>query len=84
MAHLLKEVTQGAYAYEAVTLDDVARAAQVDKKFEDLELGVVDASIVALAERLNIRRILTIDGDFSAVRMGRRWNKAFELAVALP
>ena len=84
MTRLLKEVTQGAYAYEAVTLDDVARAAQVDKKFEDLELGVVDASIVALAERLNIRRILTIDGDFSAVRMGRRWNKAFELAVALP
>jgi predicted nucleic acid-binding protein len=84
MARLLKEVTQGAYAYEAVTLDDVARAAQVDKKFEDLELGVVDASIVALAERLDVRRILTIDGDFSAVRMGRRWNKAFELAVALP
>jgi len=84
MTRLLKEVTQGAYAYEAVTLDDVARAAQVDKKFADLELGVVDASIVALAERLDVRQILTIDGDFSAVRMGRRWNKAFELAVALP
>jgi predicted nucleic acid-binding protein len=38
---------------------------------------------VALAERLHVRRILTIDGDFSAVRMGRRWNEAFELAVPL-
>jgi predicted nucleic acid-binding protein len=84
MARLLKEVTQGAYAYEPVTLDDVARAAQVDKKFTDLELGIVDASIVALAERLDIRRILTIDADFSALRMGRRWSKAFELAVPLP
>ncbi len=83
MAHLLKEVTQGAYAYEPVTLDDVARAAQVDKKFTDLEVGIVDASIVALAERLDIRRILTIDADFSALRMGRRWNKAFELVVPL-
>ncbi|MDH3625715.1 MAG: PIN domain-containing protein [Myxococcales bacterium] len=83
MGRLLKELTQGAYAYEPVTLDDVARAAQVDKKFTDLELGIVDASIVALAERLDLRRILTIDADFSALRMGRRWNRAFELAVPL-
>ncbi len=84
MARLLREVTEGAYAYEAATLDDVARAAQVDKKFTDLRLGIVDASIVALAERLDIRRVLTIDADFSVVRMGRRWSKAFELAVPLP
>jgi len=84
MGRLLKEVTQGAYAYEAVTLEDVERAAQVDKKFADLGLGIVDASIVAMAERLDLRRILTIDADFSAVRMGKRWRKAFELAVALP
>jgi len=83
MARLLKEVTQGAYAYEPVTLEDVERAAQVEKKFADLGLGIVDASIVALAERLDVRRVLTIDGDFSVLRMGRRWNKAFELAVPL-
>jgi predicted nucleic acid-binding protein len=83
MARLLREVTQGTYAYEPVTVDDVARAAQVDKKFADLALGIVDASIVALAERLDVRRILTIDADFSAVRMGGRWSMAFELAVPL-
>jgi predicted nucleic acid-binding protein len=84
MARLLREVTQGAYAYEPVTLDDVARAAQVEKKFRDLDVGLVDASIVALAERLGASRILTIDADFSALRMGRRWSKALELAVPLP
>ena len=83
MARLLREVTEGAYAYESATLDDVARAAQVEKKFTDLRLEIVDASIVALAERLDIRRVLTIDADFSALRMGRRWSKAFELAVPL-
>ena len=83
MARLLKELTQGVYAYEAVTLEDVERAAQVDKKFADLGLGVVDASIVALAERLDVRRILTIDADFAAVRMGKRWRRAFELAVPI-
>jgi predicted nucleic acid-binding protein len=83
MARLLKEVTQGVYAYEPVTLEDVERAAQVDKKFADLGLGIVDASIVAMAERLDVRRILTIDADFSVVRMGKRWSEGFELAVPL-
>ena len=59
------------------------QATEVDKKFADLGLGIVDASIVALAERLDVRRILTIDADFSAVRMGKRWRKAFELVVPL-
>ena len=83
MQRLLREVTQGAYAYEPLTLEDVGRAAQVDKKFADLGLGLVDASVVALAERLDVRRILTIDADFSAVRLGRRWKRAFELVVPL-
>ncbi len=83
MGRLLKDVTQGAYAYEPMTFDDVERAAQVDRKFADLGLGIVDASIVALAERLDVRRILTIDSDFSAVRMGKRWRRGFELVVPL-
>ena len=83
MGRLLREVSQGAYAYEPMTLEDVERAAQVERKFADLGLGVVDASIVALAERLDVGRVLTIDADFSAVRMGKRWQKAFELAVPL-
>ena len=66
-----------------MTFEDVERAAQVDKKFADLRLGIVDASIVALAERLDVRRILTIAGDFAAVRMGKRWSKGFELVVPL-
>jgi hypothetical protein len=75
MARLLKEVTQGAYAYEPVTLEDVKRAAQVDKKFAGLGLGIVDSSIVAMAERLDVRRILTIDADsllLPALRVGRQ------------
>ena len=55
----------------------------MEKKFADLRVGIVDASIVALAERLDVRRVLTIDADFSVLRMGRRWGKAFELAVPL-
>ena len=83
MGRLLKEVSQGAYAYEPMTFEDVERAAQVKRKSADLGLGIVDASIVALAERLDVRRILTIDADCAAVRMGKPWRRAFELVVPI-
>ena len=38
---------------------------------------------MALAERLDVRRILTIDADFAAVRMGKPWRRAFELVVPI-
>jgi hypothetical protein len=40
--------------------------------------------VLATPERLDVRRILTIDGDFGVVRMGKRWSKGFELVVGLP
>jgi len=44
----------------------------------------VDASIAALGERLGVYRVLTTDSDFVSVRVGKRWNVSFELAVPLP
>lgn len=84
MRRVMNEIGSGAYAYEPPSLADLARAMVIDKKFEDLELGLVDASIASTAERLGIFRLLTIDSDFSAVRVGRSWKRAFELAVPLP
>jgi uncharacterized protein len=37
------------------------RVEQIDAQFADLELGFVDASIVALAESLKARRVATTD-----------------------
>ena len=47
----------------ARAVEDLARAREVDAKFKKLDLGLVDASIVALAERLGVIRVLTIDSD---------------------
>ena len=53
---------------------------EVDRRFADLGLGLVDASIVALAESLGIRRLVTRDvRHFAAVR--RRDGRALELVV---
>ena len=84
MFRVLDEISKGAYAYEPPTLQDLRRAREVDAKFRDLSLGLVDASIAALAERLQVRRVLTTDSDFAAVRVGRKWDRSLELAVPLP
>jgi predicted nucleic acid-binding protein len=83
MHRVLDELVKGAYAYEPVTTKDLARAREIDAKFADLELGLVDASIAALAERLRVRRVLTTDSDFAAVRIGQRWDRSLELPVPL-
>jgi uncharacterized protein len=81
---VLEEVSKGAYAYEPPTSADLKRAREIDLKFRDLALGLVDSSVVALAERLRVRRVLSTDSDFAAVRIGRNWDRNLELAVPLP
>jgi len=73
----------GAYRYEPPTGKDIERDLAIDRKFRDLELGLVDASIAALAERLNVHNVLTIDSDFVAIRVGPGWHSAMRLAVPI-
>jgi uncharacterized protein len=40
---------------------DLARVNQIRRQYNDLPLGFVDASLVALAERHRVRQILTLD-----------------------
>jgi predicted nucleic acid-binding protein len=54
--------------FEAVTKADVPRIYELLDQYADMRLDFVDAAIVTLAERLSIRRILTVDEDFRIVR----------------
>jgi predicted nucleic acid-binding protein len=83
MHRLLGEIAAGAYVYEPATLADLERAKVIGRKFHDLELGLVDASIAALAERLGVYDLLTTDSDFLVVRLGRGWRRALTLAAPL-
>ena len=54
---------------ERLEREDVTRASELMADYQDLPLGFVDASIVAIAERLNIRSVLTTDSrHFGVVR----------------
>lgn len=84
MHRVLQDLHAGAYRYEPPTVADLGRARELDLKFKQLDLGLVDASIAALAERIGVVRVLTIDSDFVAMRFGQHDRLSFELACPLP
>lgn len=57
----LDDVLAGVYRVESPTTIDLARCRELQTRYADLSLGVVDASIVALAERMNERKVATLD-----------------------
>lgn len=65
----LDSVIGGAFTLEPLTPPDLSRCREIIAAYRDLDLGLVDAAVMAVAERLRIRRILTVDErDFRAVK----------------
>lgn len=80
MRAFMQDLARAAFTYAAPTAAQLARAMDIDRGYEDLGLGLVDASLVALAEDLGVRRIATRDvRHFTAVRL--RDGGSFELVV---
>jgi hypothetical protein len=57
----LKAVRDGALRLEQLTLADVSRALEIMERYADSEVGFVDSTIVAVAERLKVTKVLTLD-----------------------
>lgn len=65
----LSDVRVGRYTLIESLSVDLERVAELVAKYDDLPLGTVDASVIALAERLNVTTVVTLDRrDFSIVR----------------
>ena len=68
------------YEYELPLPSDIVRALELDARFGKLNLGLVDGTLVAVAERRHVYRVLTTDRrDFAAIRVGPRLTRALEL-----
>lgn len=66
--------------FQPTTEDDILRAMELDLKFHELGIGLVDGVVAAVAERLRIYRILTIDQeDFGPLRVGPRFTQRLEI-----
>ena len=68
-AAFLGSLARGELRVEEVGRSDYQRMAELVEEYADLRLGTVDASVVALAERLRVTSLLTTNRrDFSVVR----------------
>ena len=66
----LADLADGAFAIEWGHEMDLARAQALDRKYRALKLGLVDAVVMAVAERLGAEAIATLDlRDFSPVTL---------------
>ncbi len=82
MRKLVAEIFDPAtrYEYAMPLASDIVRALELDARFKELELGLVDGTVAALAERRDVYRVLTTDRrDFGAIRVGPRLLKSLEL-----
>jgi uncharacterized protein len=68
-AATLRSVAVGTFNLVTLSTDDLQRSAELVERYADLPLGAADASVIAVAERLDVRQVLTLDrAHFSIVR----------------
>lgn len=68
-AAFLRSLAAGELQFAELARPDLSRMAELVEQYSDLPLGAADASVVALAERLDVREIATLDHrDFAVVR----------------
>jgi hypothetical protein len=80
MRAFVHDLARGAFTYVPPTLDLIERAMEIDRAYADLSLGLVDASVMALAEQLGVYRIATRDvRHFTPVRL--RGGRNLQLVV---
>ena len=58
---LLADLADGSFAVEWGRDDDLAVAARLHTRYRSLRLGLVDAVVIAMAERLRVKAIATLD-----------------------
>jgi len=61
LANFLEGLPEMNVIFETPLAEDYKRAAEILRKYNDANIDFVDAVIVAIAERLNITKILTVD-----------------------
>jgi predicted nucleic acid-binding protein len=69
VSKFLEGIQTGGYVLESFTAADVNRCYSLLQTYASLNLGLADAAVIATADRLGTRRILTVDErHFRAVR----------------
>ncbi len=78
----LSQLLRGAFLREAVTDADLRRAMAIIERFRGQDLGLTDAALMAVAERLEVRKVLTLDHRHFGPFRDRK-GPSFELLPAM-
>ena len=66
---VLRELAGGAYELATIGAQDLTTAIGVINRYQELDIGITDASIVVLADRFRTNTVLTLDRrHFSVLR----------------
>ncbi len=58
----------GGVNIEAIENENIGRIIELSTKYSDIPMDLADASLVVLSEKLNIKKIITIDSDYYVYR----------------
>jgi predicted nucleic acid-binding protein len=58
---LMQDLAEGAFAIECGSEGDLEAARRISARHRDLRLGLVDSVVIAVAERLKVEAIATLD-----------------------
>lgn len=61
LAKFVHSLANSTLIFESPAATDYIRTAEIFRKYDDINIDFVDACIVAMAERLGITRIMTVD-----------------------
>ncbi|HEY3111991.1 MAG TPA: PIN domain-containing protein [Chloroflexota bacterium] len=61
LVSLLDDLAQGAYLVEDLTPADYGRVREICDRYADADVGFVDAAVLAVVERLNEPKLVTLD-----------------------
>lgn len=69
-AHWMQDLADGLFTVEWGTPEDLRRGQELCTRYADLDIGLVDGVVAAVAERLGARAIVTLDErDFGAMEL---------------
>ena len=61
LAAFVSDIVSGRYTLVHLEADDLNRVVEIEQRYADSDLGFVDASIVAICERMDVRTVATFD-----------------------
>lgn len=78
----IEDLATGRYVVEDLRMEDYARAAEICERYADARVGFVDAAVLSVVERLDERKLATLDHRHFGLLRPRHVD-ALELLPAL-